>query len=163
MQRVPHSEAAANIHFLIWPLRNSVHYQIRGIAFFYENDWDQVYHWRWILKCRATQPYQNNSQVGPSPEYNPNLKLHTADNQYQTRKLWAATWPNQQSECASSEDSDHPGHPHEETLGPLSARRRLWLDWADAQADLGLRLAHTHFLGFVMSWLNYKKKTTLKM
>ena len=24
---------------------------------------------------------------------------------------WAATWQNQQSECASSEDSDQPGHP----------------------------------------------------
>ena len=26
-------------------------------------------------------------------------------------------------------------------------------DWADAQADLSLRWAHTHFVGFVMSWL----------
>ena len=36
---------------------------------------------------------------------------------------------------------------------PLSAQRRLWSDWADAQADLNLRWAHTHFVGFVMSWL----------
>ena len=36
---------------------------------------------------------------------------------------------------------------------PLSAQRRLWSDWADAQADLSLRWAHTHFVGFVMSWL----------
>ena len=28
-----------------------------------------------------------------------------------------------------------------------------WSDWADAQADLSLRWAHTHFVGFVMSWL----------
>ena len=34
----------------------------------------------------------------------------------------------------------------------LSAQQRLWSDWANAQADLSLRLAHTHFDGFVM-WL----------
>ena len=33
---------------------------------------------------------------------------------------------------------------------PLSAQRRLWSDWADAQADLSLRWAHSHFVGFVM-------------
>ena len=37
----------------------------------------------------------------------------------------------------------------------LSGQGRLWLDCADAQADLSLRLAHTHFVGFVMSWLIY--------
>ena len=36
---------------------------------------------------------------------------------------------------------------------PLSTQRRLWSDWADAQADLSLRWAHTHFVDFVMSWL----------
>ena len=29
---------------------------------------------------------------------------------------------------------------------PLSAQRRLWSDWANAQADLSLRWAHTHFV-----------------
>ena len=29
----------------------------------------------------------------------------------------------------------------------LSARRRLWSDWADAQADLSLHWVHTHFVG----------------
>ena len=37
---------------------------------------------------------------------------------------------------------------------PLSAERRLWSDWADAQVDPSLRWAHTHFVGFVMSWLS---------
>ena len=37
----------------------------------------------------------------------------------------------------------------------LSAQRRLWSDWANAQADLSFRLAHTHFVGFVMSRLIY--------
>ena len=36
---------------------------------------------------------------------------------------------------------------------PLSGRRRLWSDWADAQADLSLRSAHGHFVDFVMSRL----------
>ena len=80
--------------------------------------------------------------------------------------IWAATWQNQQSECAPSEDSDPPGHPPNlirvfavrmkkpwVLSYPLSAQRRLWSDWADAQADLSLRWAHTHFVGFVMSRL----------
>ena len=58
---------------------------------------------------------------------------------------WAATCQNQQNECAPSKDSDQPGHlpslislrcPHEET----------WV-------DRSLRWAHSHFVGFVMSWL----------
>ena len=48
-------------------------------------------------------------------------------------------------------------HPHEEILGPysypLSTQPRLWSDWADAQADPSLRCVHSHFVGFVMSWL----------
>ena len=81
--------------------------------------------------------------------------------------IWAATWQNQQNGCASSEDSDQPGHPtslirvfavrmKKKAWGlsyPLSAQRWLWSDWADAKAGLSLRWAHTHFVGFVMSWL----------
>ena len=44
---------------------------------------------------------------------------------------------------------------------PLSAQRWLWSDWADAQADLSLRRAHMHFLGYVMRWL--KKKVSSDM
>ena len=36
---------------------------------------------------------------------------------------------------------------------PSCGRRRLWSDWADAQADLSLCWARTHFVGFVMRWL----------
>ena len=32
---------------------------------------------------------------------------------------------------------------------PSCGQRRLWSDWADAQADLSLRWAHSHFVGFV--------------
>ena len=38
---------------------------------------------------------------------------------------------------------------------PFSAQRSLWSDRADAQADLSLPWAHTHFVGFVMSWLKW--------
>ena len=34
--------------------------------------------------------------------------------QYLKRKIWAASWQNQQSDCAPSEDSDQP----EESFGP---------------------------------------------
>ena len=77
--------------------------------------------------------------------------------------IWAATWENQQSECAPSEDSDQPGHPPSlirvfavrmkkawVLSYSLNAQRRLWSDWADAHADLSLRWAHSHFVGFVM-------------
>ena len=89
---------------------------------------------------------------------------------------WAATWQNQQCGCAPSEDSDQLGHlpslirvfaVRMKQLWvlsyPFSAQRRLWSDWADAQAALSLRWAHTHFVGFVMSRLKYtyKKKKIL--
>ena len=46
--------------------------------------------------------------------------------------------------------------PHEETLGPSLRTERTaktLINWANAQADLSLRWAHTHFVGFVMSRL----------
>ena len=58
---------------------------------------------------------------------------------------------NQQNTCAPSKDSDQPGHPPSlisvfavrmkkpwVLTYPLSAQRRLWSDWADAQAELSL-------------------------
>ena len=68
--------------------------------------------------------------------------------------------------CAPSEDSDQPGHSpslikvfavHMKKAWvlsyPLSAQRRIWSDWADAQADLSLCWVHSHFVGFVMRQL----------
>ena len=65
--------------------------------------------------------------------------------------------------CAPSEDSDQPGHPPSlikvsavrmkkawVLSYPLSTQWSLRSDWADAQADLSLRWAHSHFDGFVM-------------
>ena len=43
-------------------------------------------------------------------------------------------------------------------LGPLAiqwAQRRLWSDWANAQADLSLRWMHSHIVGFVTRRLIY--------
>ena len=65
--------------------------------------------------------------------------------------------------CAPSEDSDQPGHlpslirvftVHMKKAlvlsYPLSTQRRLWSDWADAQADLRLHWVHRSFCWFVM-------------
>ena len=41
----------------------------------------------------------------------------------------------------------------------LGAQRRLRSDWADAQADLSLRWAHIHFVGFVLRRLLFLCKT----
>ena len=70
--------------------------------------------------------------------------------------------------CAPIEDSDQPGHPPSlirvfdvrmkkawVLSYPLSAWRRLWSDWADAQADLSLRWAYSHFVGFVVRRLKF--------
>ena len=81
--------------------------------------------------------------------------------------IWAASWQNQQSGWyAPNEDSDQPVHPPSliraftvRSMGSLGSnlsscgQRRLWSDWADAQADLILRWALIHFVGFVMSRL----------
>ena len=63
--------------------------------------------------------------------------------------------------CAPSEDSNQTGHSHSlirvfavhmkkawALSYPLSAQRRLWSDWADAQIDLSLRWAHMPFCWF---------------
>ena len=82
---------------------------------------------------------------------------------------WAASRQNQQNGSAPSDDSDQPGHPPSLIRDfavrmkkawvlsiPLSAQRRLWSDWADAQADLRLRWAHSHCVGFVMRRLKLR-------
>ena len=85
---------------------------------------------------------------------------------YKEWDIWAATWQNLQNDCAPYEDSDQPGHPpclirvfavcmkKAWVLGyPLNVHSEDWSDWADAQADLSLRWAHSHFVCFVMSRL----------
>ena len=77
---------------------------------------------------------------------------------------------------APSKASDQPGHPPSLITVfavrmkkvwvlsyPLSAQRRLWSDWADAQIDRSLRWMHSHFVGFVMRWLTYTINLLSKM
>ena len=45
----------------------------------------------------------------------------------------------------------------------LIAQRRLWSDWTDAQAELNLRWAHTHFVGFVTRRLKFGRVTLTKL
>ena len=77
--------------------------------------------------------------------------------------------------CAPSEDSDQPEHPPslirvvtirmKKALVlsyPLRAQWKLWSDWADVQADLSLRWAHSDFGGFVMRRLRYNKSRCIQ-
>ena len=75
---------------------------------------------------------------------------------------------------APNEDSDKPGHLPSLTrvfavrlkkawvLGyPLSAQRRFWSDWADAQADLSLRWAYMPFCWFCHDAAHLKRTRRL--
>ena len=55
----------------------------------------------------------------------PDHMMQSASRKFYTK--WAASWQNQQNDCASRKDSDQP----------------------DAQADLSLRWAQSHFVGFI--------------
>ena len=83
-------------------------------------------------------------------------------------RIWAASWQNQQNDCAPSEDSDQPGHPlglirvftvrqwvakdpsflHADSEDSDQPGHPLWSDLADAQADLSLRWVHMPFCLF---------------
>ena len=92
------------------------------------------------------------------------------------KSQWNRVWYSLIScECAPSEDSDQPGHPPSlirvfavRLMGSQwpnvssCGQRRLWSDWADAQADLSLRWAHTHFVRFVMRRLIILGHTKMK-
>ena len=63
--------------------------------------------------------------------------------------IWAATWQNQENECAPTVFTVRMKKPWILSY-PLNGQQRLWSDWADAQADLSVCWEHTHFVGFVM-------------
>ena len=96
------------------------------------------------------------------------------------RSHWAASWKKKKKEkkmaCAASEDSDQAGRLPCRIRAfavrmkkawvlsyPLSAQRKLWTDWADAQVALSLRWGHTHFVGFVMRRLIFNFKSDRKI
>ena len=75
---------------------------------------------------------------------------------------WAATWQNKQNDCASSEESDQPGHPPS-LIRVFAVRMKLATHWAHSEDSDQTRqmsrlnwvfAGHTgHFVGFVMSRL----------
>ena len=78
--------------------------------------------------------------------------------------IWAATWKNNKMSVRPAKTQISLGFWSESSLsawrkiGSLAthwAHSEDWSDWADARADLSLRWAHTHFVGFVMSRLIY--------
>ena len=75
--------------------------------------------------------------------------------QWRLRSAWASAQSDQSFRCAVRMKKPW-------VLSySLSAQRRLWSDRADAQADLSLRWAHSHIVGFDMSRLIFhfhKKK-----
>ena len=94
------------------------------------------------------------------------LRTFTWNSKFQVNR-WAATWQNQQNECALSEDSDQPGHPPSlirvfavrmKQLGSLATHKAHSED-SDQQADLSLRWAHSHFSGFVMRRLRLPSRS----
>ena len=65
--------------------------------------------------------------------------------------ILAASWQNQQNDVQPAKAQISLGICSvwsESLLYPLSGQRRLWSDWADAQANLGLRWAHRSFCWF---------------
>ena len=52
--------------------------------------------------------------------------------------------------------------PHDKTNSVVVRAAKLRSAWAPAQADLRLRWAHSHFVGFVMSRLKYGHHDRLK-
>ena len=82
-------------------------------------------------KCRDA------AKIYPTSVLSPQFRFFVRD-----EHKWAASWENQQNDCAPSKDSDQPGY--------LSSRGqwRLWSNWVDAQADLSIRWAQSSFCWF---------------
>ena len=89
------------------------------------------------------------------------------------KTTWATIWQNQQNECAPSEDSDQPGHPPSlirvfavRMKNPwvlsytLSAKRRLWSDWAES--SLG---AHSFcwFCHVVAHFIHHSRSNSIQL
>ena len=145
------SDQPVHLHSLIW---------VRVFRYPYEEDSDH-----WLLKSALCFEYALRSHA-MLLVLSCSGSLMSQFCFLQLCCIWAATWQNQQSECAPSEDSDQLGHPPSlirvfairmkkpwVLSYPMSAQRRLWSDWADAQADLSLPWGQSHFVSFVMSWL----------
>ena len=67
---------------------------------------------------------------------------------WRVRKVGAASWQNQQNECAPSKDSDQPGHPPSLIRVFAVCMKKAWV--LSYPRLICLRWAHSHFVGFVM-------------
>ena len=111
-----------------------------------------------VLMCRISQKYYFDEE-----QWYGCYELFFLDVGYMSCLMTKPTeWPG-----TRRKESDQPGHPPSlirvfavrmttswVLSFPLSTQQRLWSDWVDAQADLSLRLVHSHFVGFVTPWEN---------
>ena len=120
--------------------------------------------------------YHFVSFVVPGPDC-PYVAIRNENGQsyhkFKNRQLWATSWQNQQngicakrrlrSAWASAQSDQSSLCVQWVAKDPrfLHADSEDWSDWADAQADLSLRWAHTHFVGFVLRQLLYLVSTLL--
>ena len=120
---------------------------------------ETLYHALFLLMCKHFLRFWTKEK-----ETNPNTK-----NEPQHDKINKII-------CAPSEDSDQPGHPpsqirvfvvrmkkHWVLIYLLSALRRLWSHWADAQTDLGLRWAHRSVCWFCHEAAQIKTQSSQSM
>ena len=121
--------------------------------------------WHLILKLwffqpvpLSVSPYKKASIDSTSAHMNHSIPINTNEPQHDKANIMSVrpaktqinlgirpVW-SESSLCAQRVAKD-PNYLHADSAD--------WSDWADAQADLSLRWAHTHFVGFVMSWLKY--------
>ena len=109
----------------------------------------------WDLFVRLLEPEMNKTMLY-------RLLIYQEVN-HAGAKIWAISWQNQQnglcaqrrlrSAWASARVFAVRMMKARVLSYPLSAKRRLWSDWADAQADLSLRWRTGQFVGFVVSRL----------
>ena len=67
--------------------------------------------------------------------------------------------PNDQTKkmaCVPSEDSDQPGHPSILTRVFAVRKKKDWVLSYTLSADLSLRWAHSHFVGFVINYPDHE-------
>ena len=98
---------------------------------------------------------------------------------FRIKVIWAASWQNQQNDCAPSEDSDQPGHPPSLIRCPVWSESSLCAQWVakdpsflsvdSEDSDQTGRMHRLiwvfagrtdHLVGFVMRRLIYEKNGT---
>ena len=150
------SDQTARMRRLIWDFVGRTYQKVRFLTLklvLLPSIEDKVGHLKpkGVLKAYNNTIDQVQSVLGPGILYSSTNKNEPANDK--TYKM----------ACAPSEDSDQPGHPpsliwvfavlmKKAWVWVLSyllgTQRRLWSDWAEAQADLSLRWAHMPFCRF---------------